>query len=139
MFSDVYNKKLTWNEPVRLYMSEQSKNTVVPRTVRTHAGSYFKLHWYSDASNVGLCAAIYVVEYIVCFTTSAHCKIKNCTKRAKYTKAEIGSCFYAGKVLIKHTCVIGELSDQFMPILGRQHNRIIMAAYQGFMDRVCQE
>ena len=65
-------KMLTWDEPVPpdvekrwkdwAYMLEQSKNTAVPRSVQTHAGSYFRLHGFSDASNVGLCAAIYVVE-----------------------------------------------------------------------------
>ena len=44
-------------------MLEQSKNTVVPRSAQTYAGIYFKLHGFSDASNVRLCAAIYVVEY----------------------------------------------------------------------------
>ena len=46
------------------YMLEQSKNTVVPMSVQAHARSCFKLHVFSDASTLGLCAAIYVVEYI---------------------------------------------------------------------------
>ena len=53
-------------------MLEQSKNTAVPRCIQTHAGSYFKLHGFSDASNVGLCAAIYVVEYINAKPVSQH-------------------------------------------------------------------
>ena len=74
IFSDVCNKNLTWDEPVLpdvekrwkvwMYMLEQSKNTEVPRSVQTHAGSYFKLHGFSDVSNLGLCEAIYVLEYI---------------------------------------------------------------------------
>ena len=53
-------------------MLEQSKNTAVPRSVQTHAGSYFRLHGFSDASNLGLCAAIYVVEYINTKPVSQH-------------------------------------------------------------------
>ena len=44
----------------------------MPRSVQTHAGSYFKLHGFSDASNVGLCAVIYVVEYINTKPVSEH-------------------------------------------------------------------
>ena len=51
---------------------EQSKNTAVPRSVQTHAGSYFELHGFSDASNVGLCAAIYIVECINTKPVSQH-------------------------------------------------------------------
>ena len=43
-------------------MLEQNKGIVMPRSAYTHAGSYFKLHGFSDANNMGLCAAIYVVE-----------------------------------------------------------------------------
>ena len=51
IFSDVCNKKLTWDEPVPqdvkkrwkdwTYMLEQSKNTAVLRSVQIYAGSYF--------------------------------------------------------------------------------------------------
>ena len=142
IFSDVCNKNLTWDEPVPpdvekrwkvwMYMLEQSKNTEVPRSVQTHAGSYFKLHGFSDVSNLGLCEAIYVLEYINTkpfFTISTRCQIKNQTKRAKYTKAGIDSCSHASKVATKHTCIIRELSNHIMPLLGRQHNRIILVAY----------
>ena len=73
IFSGVCNKNLTWDEPVPrdvekrwkdwTYIIEQSKKTVVPRSVQTYARSYFRLHGFSEASSVGLCAAIYVVEY----------------------------------------------------------------------------
>ena len=98
-------------------MFEQSNNTVVPRTAQTHAGSYFKLHGFSDASNVGLCTAIYVLEYINTQPVSQHIpsKIKNCTPCAKYSKTRIDSYSYAGKVVIKHTRIIGKPSNQIMP------------------------
>ena len=82
IFSDVCKKKLTWDEPVPpviekrwkdwKYMLEKSKNTAVPRTVQIHAGSYFKLHGFSDARNLDLCAAMYVVEYINTKPVSQH-------------------------------------------------------------------
>ena len=53
-------------------MLEQSKNTAVPRSVQTYAGSYFKLHGFSDATNVSLCTAIYVVEYTNTKPVSQH-------------------------------------------------------------------
>ena len=43
---------------------EMIKNTAVPRSIQTHAGSYFKLHGFSYASSKGLYAAIYVIQYI---------------------------------------------------------------------------
>ena len=53
IFSDICNKKVTWDEPVLpdvekrwkdwKYMLEQSKNTAVPRSLQTHAGGYFKI------------------------------------------------------------------------------------------------
>ena len=55
-----------------MYMLEQSKNIVMPRSAYTHSRSYFKLHGFSDASNMGLCAAIYVVEYINAKPVSQH-------------------------------------------------------------------
>ena len=53
-------------------MLEQSKNIVAPRSVQKHDGSYFKLHGFSDASKVGLCATIYVVEYVNTKPVSQH-------------------------------------------------------------------
>ena len=53
-------------------MLEQSKNAAMPSSVQTHAGSYFELHGFSDASNVGLCAAKYIVEYINTNPVSQH-------------------------------------------------------------------
>ena len=53
-------------------MLEQSKNSAVSRSVQTHAGSYFKLHRFSDASSVCLCAAIHVVKYINTKPVSQH-------------------------------------------------------------------
>ena len=53
-------------------MLEQSKSTAVPRCIQTHAGSYFKLNGFSESSNMGLCAAIYVVEYINANPVSQH-------------------------------------------------------------------
>ena len=53
-------------------MLELSKNTEVPRSIQTHAGNYLKLHGCSGASSVGLCAAIYVVEYINTKPVSQH-------------------------------------------------------------------
>ena len=53
-------------------MLEQSKNAAVPRSVQTHTRSYFRLDGFSDTSNVGLCAAIYVVEYINTKSVSQH-------------------------------------------------------------------
>ena len=68
IFGGTCNKELTCDKPVPhdvekrqkdwTYILEQSKKTAVPKTAQTHAGSYFKLHGFSDASNVGLCAAI---------------------------------------------------------------------------------
>ena len=87
IFSDVCNKKLTWDKPVPpdvekrwkdwTYMLEQSKIIVVPRSVQTYAGSYFKSHRFSDASNVGLCAAIYIVEYNNTKPVSEHLSLQN--------------------------------------------------------------
>ena len=53
-------------------MLEQGNNIVVRRSVQTHDGSYFKLHGISDSSNVGLCATIYVVEYVNTKPVSQH-------------------------------------------------------------------
>ena len=53
-------------------MLEQSKNTAVPRSVQTHAGSYFRLHGFSNASNVSKCTTIYVVECINTKPVSQH-------------------------------------------------------------------
>ena len=49
IFSHLYNKKLTWDEPVSLdtekrwkdwiYMFRENKNTAVPRTVRSYPGN----------------------------------------------------------------------------------------------------
>ena len=121
IFSDSYNKKLTWNEPVSLdiekrwkdwtYMFRENKNTAVPRTVRTYPGNKFKLHGLSDASIVGLYAAIYVVEYINTKSLPQHLlatKIKICTKRVKCTKAGIDSCSYGGEFAINYTRIIGK-------------------------------
>ena len=108
---------------------EMIKNT---ESIQTHAGNYFKLHGFSYASSKGLYAAIYVIEYINANPVLRHffgCKIENCTKREKYTKAAIYSCSYAGKVAIKYTCIIAELSNQIVLPLGRQHNCIILVAY----------
>lgn len=54
IFSDVCNIKLIWDEPVSrdverrwknwMYMLQQGKNSVVPRSVQTHARSHFKLY-----------------------------------------------------------------------------------------------
>ena len=98
-------------------MLEQSNNTVVPRTAQTHAGSYFKLHGFSDTSNVGLCAAIYVLEYINTKPVSQHIpsKIKNCTQCAKYSKTGIDNYSYASQGVTKHTRIIGGPSNQIMP------------------------
>ena len=82
IFSEVCNIKLIWDEPVSrdverkwknwMYMLQQGKDTVVPRSVQTHARSHFKLYWFSDAINVGLCAAIYVVEFVDTKPVSQH-------------------------------------------------------------------
>ena len=68
IFSDVCNKKLTWDKPVPCdvekrwkdwtYMLEQSKITVVPRSVQTYAGSYFKSHNF-----LMLATWVYVQQY----------------------------------------------------------------------------
>ena len=42
------------------------------RSVQTYAGSHFELHGFSDASSVGLCAGIYVVEYTNTKPVSQH-------------------------------------------------------------------
>ena len=51
---------------------EMIKNTAVPRSIQTHAGSYFKLHGFSYASSKGLYAAMYVIEYINANPVSQH-------------------------------------------------------------------
>ena len=58
IFSDVCNKKLTWDEPVPPdvekrwkdwpYILEQSKSIALSRSVQTYARSYFNLHGFSE-------------------------------------------------------------------------------------------
>ena len=57
-------------------------------------------------------------------------------QRAKCAKAGIDSCSYAGKVVVKHTRVIGELSSKVMPMLGREHNHVIFVGYKGHLYRL---
>ena len=114
-----------------------AQESVVLRTVQTGFASYFKLHGFSEASNVGLCAAIYVVEYSVLSLFHNIYSLQNQElQRAKCAKTGIDSCSYAGKVAVKHTRVIGELSNKVMPIMGRGHNHVILVAYKGHLYRL---
>ena len=114
-----------------------AQESVVLRTVQTDFSSYFKLHGFSEASNVGLCAAIYVVEYINTKLVSQHLLTsKSRITKAKCAKAGIDSCSSAGKVAVKHTRVIGELSNEVMPMLGRERNHIILVYYKGHLYRL---
>ena len=114
-----------------------AQESVVLRTVQTDFESYFKLHGFSEASNVDLWDATYVVEYINTKLFHNIYSLQNQElQRAKYANAGIDSCSYAGKVTIKHTRVIGELSNKVLPMLGREHNHVIMVAYKGHLYRL---
>lgn len=82
-------------------MLEQSKNIVVPRSVQTYPGFYFKLYGFSDASNVGLCATIYVVEYINTKSVSQHllaAKSRIAPKGQSIPRLELADAFMLAKL-----------------------------------------
>ena len=103
-------------------MLEQSKNIVMPRSAYTHSRSYFKLHGFSDASNMGLCAAIYVVEYINTKPVSQHLLATISPKGQSIPSWnwQLLLCWESWK----HTLILGKISNQIMPLLGQQRRRI---------------
>ena len=94
IFSDACNKKLTWDESIPpdvekrwkdwTYIFEQSKTTAVLE-VTSNYKSFLMLATWVMWSNIRR----RIHQYLACFTISPRCLIKNCTKRAKYTKAGI--------------------------------------------------
>ena len=54
-----------------VYVGTEQESMVL-RTVQTDFESCFKLHGFSEASNVDLCAAIYVLEFINTKLVSHH-------------------------------------------------------------------
>ena len=82
-------------------MLEQSKNIAVPRSVQTYPGCYFKLYGFSDANNVGLCATIYVVEYINTKSVSQHllaAKSRIAPKRQSIPRLELADALMLAKL-----------------------------------------
>ena len=112
-------------------MLEQSKSTAVLRSVQTYAENYLKLHGFPDPSNVGLCVALYFVEYTILnlFHNIYLLQNQELHQRGKCSKSGIDSCSYAGEVAIKHTRIIGKIPNQIMPLLGRQHSGVILVPY----------
>ena len=108
-------------------MLEQSKNIVMPRSAYTHSRSYFKLHGFSDASNMGLCAAIYVVETSILSLFHNIYSLQHPLATISPKGQSIPS--WNRQLLLcweswKHTLILGKISNQIMPLLGQQRRRI---------------